>query len=336
MTIHPCSDRIGRTPACCLLLVGLTIAWLTALPAEGGKPPSYDSNAISMFTMNSATALARLRKGYFSLIYRGFGSRKAGQIEHDELLGFRFLLDTPIQSWGLRALIEKHEKSGLSSAAAWEKAKAEHTKLLQGFFQTFEDTRHLYENSRDKVKERVRAGTIDPEQHFVFTTPLLGIAKLYGPVVLVMRETRPRGMDLNSIAKDSRYYTLARLLRNIAEGQFRSVVADYFADRDEYVIPSYILPMDVIGLIVHDPSPMVIAGRIAVPPPAIRRVYRKNRTGGQTVIEVYDGQDRLVARLSPGPGGENIYPADVRSPEKLPKAIEACWQDHLKSIRQKK
>jgi hypothetical protein len=313
----------------CLLVIFFT-------PVNGWSAQSYDANTISMFTMNSATALRRIRNGHFSIMYRGFGSRKAGEIDRDELLGFRFMLDLTHQSRGLRTLIEKNETAGMSPDQAFEKARLEQSKVLQQIFSTLDSTSELYENRRGKSFEAVKAGVPDPETHFLFCSPRIGVARMYGPIVMVIQETRPRGMDLNGIARDARYYSLSRFLKNIGDLDFRMILADYVADRDEYVIPSYIRPMDVSGLIVHSNSPVVIGNRVAIPPPAIRRVYRKHRRKGAMVIDVVDGKDRLIARLTAAPSAADIEAGTPRSPEKLPDYIQKAWDSYVKTLRRKR
>ena len=292
---------------------------------------SYNADTISMFTMNSATALQRIRSGYFSVLYRGFGSRRSGEIERDELLGFRFLLDTTHQSRGLRNLAEACEKAGMSPEETLKNAKKQQTVLLQKIFNTVASMKDLYENRPGKF-EASKAGVPDPETHFIFAAPRIGVARMYRPIVMVIEETRPRGLDLNRIARDARYYSLARFLKNIGDRDFRMILADYVADRDEYVIPSYIEPVDVTGLIVHGTSPIVIGGRLVVPPPPIVRVYRKYRRKGAMTIDVLDGRDRLIARLCAAPSAAEIGSDEPRSIEKLPLFIEKAWNDYLKTI----
>lgn len=296
---------------------------------------SYDAETISMFTMNSATALQRIRSGFFSVMYRGFGSRKPGEIERDELLGFRFLLDTTHQSRGLRDLVGAGEKAGMSPEAALKNAKKQQTVLLQKIFTTVASMKDLYENRPGKF-EASKAGVPDPETHFIFASPRIGVARMYGPIVMVIEETRPRGLDLNGIARDARYYSLARFLKNIGDRDFRMILADYIADRDEYVIPSYIEPVDVSGLIVYGTSPVVIGGRLAVPPPPVIRVYRKYHRKGAMTVDVLDGRDRLVARLCAAPSAAEIGPEESRSPAELPPFIEKAWNDYLKTVRSRK
>lgn len=317
------------------LVVFLAVAFLFICPADPLFAASYDADTISMFTMNSATALQRIRSGYFSVLYRGFGSRRSGEIERDELLGFRFLLDTTHQSRGLRNLVEAGEKAGMSSEAALKNAKKQQTVLLQKIFNTVASMKDLYENRPGKF-EASKAGVPDPETHFIFASPRIGVARMYGPIVMVIEETRPRGLDLNGIARDARYYSLARFLKNIGDRDFRMILADYVADRDEYVIPSYIEPIDVTGLIIHGTSPIVIGGRLAVPPPPVVRVYRKYRRKGAMTIDVLDGRDRLIARLCAAPSAAEIGSDEPRSTEKLPLSIKNAWSDYLKTIRSRK
>lgn len=321
---------------CSIRRVVSLITVLAFLTFSGGplSAAAYDADTISMFTMNSATALKRIRSGFFSVIYRGFGSRKAGEIERDELLGFRFMLDMTHQSRGLRNIVAAKEKASLSSEEAVKAAKKQQSVLLQKIFTTFASTKDLYENRPGKF-EASKAGAPDPETHFIFATPRIGVARMYGPIVMVIEETRPRGMDLNAIARDARYYSLARFLKNIGDRDFRMILADYVADRDEYVIPSYIEPMDVSGLIVYGTSPIVIGGRLAVPPPPIVRVYRKYYRKGALTIDVFDGRDRLVSRLCAAPSAAEIDPKESRSSTKLPAFIEEAWNNYLKTVRSK-
>ncbi len=305
-----------------------------ALPPGGVQMAPFETP--TMYVMNSETAMNRIRKGFFDQVYRGFGARKADRIGRDELLGFHFLLDTDCQSHGLRTLIKKHEMAGRPSAEALDLARREHVQVLRQTFTKLESLRNLFENYNGKAEMLEKTGIPDPESHFIFTSPNLGVAKFYGPIVLVIEETRPRGMDLNSIARDSKYYTVARFLKNLAEFQFRSILSDYVADRDEYVLPSYLSPADVKGLIVHDPSPIVIANRVVIPPPAVRRVYRKYMRKGAMTIDVLDGKDRLIARLSASPSATDIEESIERSPEKLPADIAAAWNAYVEKLRRRR
>ena len=286
--------------------------------------------------MNSVSALQRIRNGNFSVLYRGFGSRKAGEIERDELLGFRFLLNTAHQSRGLRNIVEEHEKAGASPEEAFKKARGQQSKILQKIFQAANSAKELYVNARGKSFEAAKAGIPDPETHFLFCSPNIGVARMYGPIVMVIEETRPRGMDLNGIARDARYYSLSRFLKNIGDLDFRMIMADYVADRDEYVIPSYILPVDISGMIVHSTSPVVIGNRLALPPPAVRRVYRKHQHKGAMIIDVLDNKDRLIARLCAVPSIAALEVDIPRSPMPLPNYIQKAWDDYVRSIRIKR
>ncbi len=308
----------------------MCLLFASPLSVEASK--LYDANAITMFTMNSTTALSRIRNGEFNVLYRGFGSRKKGEVDKDELLGFRFILDLVHQSRGLRQLVEANQKAGMPADEAYEKAKVQHTGILRELFNKIDSTKELYENRPGKF-DAAKAGCPDAETHFIFTSPRIGVARMYGPIVMVIQETRHRGMDLNGIARDARYYSLARFLKNISNHDFRMILADYFADRDEYVIPSYVNPVDISGMIVHTTSPVVIGNRVAVPPPAVRRVYRKyNRLGAMT-IDILDGKDRLIARLSASPSAAAVDEDEIRSPEKLPAFIQEAWNAYLKTVR---
>ncbi len=321
-----------------LAVVGLmhqlpVMAAVPALPAGARLAPF---EIPTMHAMNSKTAMERLRKGFFDQVYRGFGTRKADRIGRDELLGFHFLLDTDCQSHGLRSLIKKHEMAGRPSAEALDLARREHVQVLRQTFAKLESLKNLFENYKGKAEMLEKTGMPDPESHFIFTSPNLGVAKFYGPIVLVIEETRLRGMDLNGIARDSKYYSIARFLKNLAEFQFRSILSDYVADRDEYVLPSYITPGDVKGLIVHEPSPVVIANRLVIPPPAVRRVYRKRMRNGAMTIDVVDGKDRLIARLSASPSAAVVEPTMERSPEKLPDDVAEAWKSFVEKIRRRR
>ncbi|HEY9068948.1 MAG TPA: hypothetical protein VIV61_01755 [Candidatus Ozemobacteraceae bacterium] len=305
-----------------------------ALPETAAKPAPFE--VPTMYAMNSKTAMERIRKGFFDQVYRGFGTRKADRIGRDELLGFHFLIDTDCQSHGLRSLIKKHEMAGRPPAEALDLARREHLQVLRQTFAKLESLKNLFENYKGKAEMLEKTGMPDPESHFIFTSPNLSVAKFYGPIVLVIEEARPRGMDLNSIARDSKYYTVARFLKNLAEFQFRSILSDYVADRDEYVLPSYLSPNDVKGLIVYDPSPIVIANRLVIPPPPVRRVYRKQFEKGAMAIDVYDAKDRLIARLCASPSAATIDESIERSPEKLPDEIQAAWNAYAEKLRRRR
>ncbi len=334
-----------RTPVKILgLALTLAAGWLSStaltagpaatplcLPAPAAAAARFEPP--TMAVMNSPTARRRIEKGFFAQVFRGFGTRKADRIGRDELLGFHFLLDTDCQSHGLRALIRKHEQAGLPPAAALDAARREHVGVLRQIFARLEALGDLYENYRGKGEILEKTGLVDPESHFIFTSPHLSVARLYGPIVLVIEESIHRGLDLNSIARDANYYTIARFLRNLADLQFRAILADYVADRDEYVLPSYLTPGDVTGLIVHDPSPVVIGNRVAVPPPAVRRVYRKHFQRGAMTIDVFDGRDRLIARLCPAVSAADPDPDVERSPDRLPPDIQAAWDAYVARLR---
>lgn len=203
--------------------------------------------------------------GYFSVLYRGFGSRKADKIDKEELLGFHFLTDTICNSHGMRQLISKLRKEGNNESEAFKKAKNLHARTLIDIFDTIESSKE----------------------------------------------------------------------QNISKLGFKQIIADYIGDKDEYVIPSYITPRDVSGLIVHAPSPVVIGGKIAFPPPAIKRIYRKYTYNGATVIDVVDKNDALIARLSASPSASVVSPTTKRSNEKLPDCIQKAWNDYIARLRRK-
>lgn len=305
---------------CTLIMVGIN----SSVYAQ-----SVTDNEISMYSMNSKTAVKRISDGYFSVLYRGFGSRKADKIDKEELLGFHFLTDTVCNSHGMRSIIAKLVKEGNSESEAFNKAKILHTKTLMKIFNTLESTKELYVNAKNQ-------NLVSAESHFIFTSPNIGVARFYGPIVMVIEEKiAPRGMDLNSIAKDSKYYSVARFLKNIAGLGFKQIIADYIGDRDEYVIPSYITPTDVSGLIIHAPSPVVIGGKLAVPAPAVKRIYRKYNYNGAMVIDVVDKNDALITRLSASPSASVISPNTKRSNEKLPGYIQKAWNDYVARLRRK-
>lgn len=289
----------------------------------------YDAETITMYKMNSATAFKRIKKGYFKTVFRGFGTRDKQLIHRDELLGFHFMLDTDVQSWGLRKLLTKYKKKGLSSKVALQKARKDHSKQLVELFKTMTSTKELYENRANKKKWNY-------ESHFIFTSPRIGVAKFYGPIILVVEEKRPRGMDLNSIAKDSKYYNFARFIKNFFTAKHKLIISDYFIDADEYVIPSYISPRDVSGLIVHNSSPVVIANRIAVPQPSLKRVYKKRYINGLMVIDVFDKEDLLIERLTTANSSFTKIKNVRRSKEKLPSYIRKAWNRYVLKRRQKR
>lgn len=90
--------------------------------------------------------------GYFSVLYRGFGSRKADKIDKEELLGFHFLTDTICNSHGMRQLISKLRKEGNNESEAFKKAKNLHARTLIDIFDTIESSKELYLNEKNKDK----------------------------------------------------------------------------------------------------------------------------------------------------------------------------------------
>ncbi|MFA7146817.1 MAG: hypothetical protein WC221_09540 [Candidatus Riflebacteria bacterium] len=320
-----------------IFFLSLTLCALSFLgPGSPAQAQQITDNEISMYTMNTQTAAKRISDGYFSVLYRGFGSRKADKIDKEELLGFHFLTDTICNSHGMRRLISKLRKEGNNESEAFKKAKNLHARTLIDIFDTIESSKELYLNEKNKDKNTKDKNLLIAESHFIFTSPNIGVARFYGPIVMVIEEKgSPRGMDLNSIAKDSKYYSAARFLKNISKLGFKQIIADYIGDKDEYVIPSYITPRDVSGLIVHAPSPVVIGGKIAFPPPAIKRIYRKYTYNGATVIDVVDKNDALIARLSASPSASVVSPTTKRSNEKLPDCIQKAWNDYIARLRRK-
>lgn len=316
-----CDNRLRRA-----MVVAVLVAVALLAPAPGGtadlrtafEPPT-------MLAMNSPFARSRIEKGFFSPVYRGFGQRTAAAIAVNEVLGFRFLLDADCQSLALRELVQANVASGCAPAEALRRARVAHVGMLQREFRDMAALANLYENHPRKDEA--------PERHFLFTTPHRLIACSYGPVVLTIEETRPRGLDLNGCARDARYYTVARVLQNLANLRWHSIVADYVADRDEYVIPSYIPACDITGMIVHEPSPVVIAKKLAVPPPRIMRIYRRRFVAGAAVIDVLDGRERLIARLSAVPSRSTPEPGELRSDQSLPPGVAAAWAGYLATRR---
>jgi hypothetical protein len=51
------------------------------------------------------------------------------------------------------------------------------------------------------------------------------------------------------------------------------------------------------------------------------------------VIDVFDGKDRLIARLTPAPSAADIENDVPRSTEKLPDYIKTAWNDYVKTLR---
>jgi hypothetical protein len=87
-----------------------------------------------------------------------------------------------------------------------------HARTLIDIFDTIESSKELYLNEKNKDKNTKDKNLLIAESHFIFTSPNIGVARFYGPIVMVIEEKgSPRGMDLNSIAKDSKYYSAARL-----------------------------------------------------------------------------------------------------------------------------
>ncbi|RCK79870.1 MAG: hypothetical protein OZSIB_4024 [Candidatus Ozemobacter sibiricus] len=297
-----------------LLILGLAFWFAPLGGAQAFEPPT-------MLVMNSPTAKARIEKGAFRPVFRGIGLRTPLEIAKTELLAFRFLLDTDCLSTTLRELVQANLARGMAPDAALLKAKQDNLEVLKKEFTTMASTEKLYENAPGK--------DCVPEYSFLFTTPHLALAACYGPVVLVIEEVRPRGLDLNGIAQDAHYYSIGRFLQNLANLRLKSIGADYLLDRDEYVIPSFIPPEDITGVIVFAPSKIVVNKRLPLIPPKVMRVYRKRHLQGTTVIDVFDGKDRLIERLSLAPAGLALDPEQARSPERLPTAIAEAWKQYV-------
>lgn len=279
----------------------------------------------TLYVMNSPQAKARIEKGFFRPVFRGFGPRTPLEIAKNELLGFRFLFDTDCLSFPMRDLVSRHQAKGMTPEKAFRQALIDHIQILKQEFTRMDSTAKLYENFPGKG--------LDVEQAFLFTTPHLSIARCYGPVVLVIEEARPRGLDLNGIARDAKYYSFGRFLSNISKLRWKTIAADYVLDRDEYVIPSFIPRDDITGVIVHGPSKLIVAGRLPVVPPKVLRVYRKHYVRESMVIDVFDAQDRLIERLSVTPWSTPVDPKVQRSSEKLPAAVAEAWRNHVAKRR---
>lgn len=300
------------------LLSFFTVLFLSSISTQAESPgPRFEPP--TLFVMNSPGAMTRIGKGFFQPVYRGFGQRTPLSVAQNELLGFHFLFDTDCLSSAMLALWKQQQQS-LGAEQALQKAKEQHLEVLKLEFTRLESVTHLYENTKRK--------NLEIESHFLYSTPHLALARFYGPVVMVIEELRPRGLDLCGIARDSKYYTMARFLRNVATLNPGGILGDYVMDRDEYVIPSFISPEDVTGLIVYEPSRLVMKKKYPVLPPRVARVYRKRQDQGFMVIEVFDAQDRLIERLSDSPTAASPDPTMKRSPEKLPEAISVAWREY--------
>lgn len=287
--------------------------------------PAVADDLPTMFVMNSPTAKARIDKGFFRPVFRGMGLRTPLEIAKNELLGFRFMLDTEPLSFKVLEMVKANQARGMTPEAALNRAKKEHLEVLKHEFDTMASTAKLYENQPGK--------DCTAEGSFLFTTPHLALAACYGPVVLVIEEARPRGLDLNGVAKDARYYSIGRFLRNLADLRFKTIVADFLLDRNEYVIPSRIPSDDITGMVVYGPSKVVVNRRLPLVPPKAVRVYQKRRIDGGIVIDVFDDQNRLIERLSPTPWSTPVEPTQVRSPERLPAPIAEAWKNYVAKRR---
>jgi hypothetical protein len=319
-------SRMGKSLSSTLVffLLWASFLFLSANPAPA-EPATAGFEPPTLYVMNSPQAKDRIAKGFFKPVFRGFGSRTAVEIAKNELLGFHFLFDTECLCTPMLALVKQHQAQGKTAEQALRKAKEEHLEVLKKEFDRMDSLAKLYENYPGK--------DIGEELSFLFTTPHLAIAACYGPVVLVIEECRPRGLDLNGIARDAKYYSFKRVLENVARLRWKSIAADYVLDRDEYVIPSFIPSEDINGMIIYEPSKVVINQRLPLVPPKVRRVYRKHQEQGATVIDVFDGQDRLIERLSATPWSTPVDPNLKRSPEKLPPAVAEAWKNHVTKRR---
>lgn len=297
--------------------------------------PSYaedlETSPISLCKMNTPTGLARIRNGYFRTVFRGFGSFTDGLVPENELQGFRYLTQTDCLSRGLTELIQKKTVLEDSQIDRLEKAKVEHAEFLLKNFCGLDTLKNFYENRPGKWKALASSGLFDSEPHFIFSSPHLAVAKLYGPVVMIIQESSPRGIDLNSMAYDQDYYSSSRLLRNIIRQEWGILLADHLEDLGEYVIPSFTTPEDVRGILVYNPSPIKIGSHLLMNPEApLLRVYRKYHRKGSMVIDIFDGKFSLIARLSANPRAAVIEKQERRSLSPMPGVVALAWETILK------
>ncbi len=308
-----------------ILVLMVFLSLFSGVSANSMEPGDIRFEPPTLAVMNSPKAKERIGKGMFQTVFRGMGKRTPEQIAVNELLCFHFLFDTECQCGTLRTLVNKFLKEGLAPAEALLKAKVAHLEVLKKEITKMESLKDLYENYPHK--------SVETEDCFLFTTPHLAIARTYGPVVMVIEENNPRGLDLNGIAKDSKYYSFGRALQNLAALRWKSIVADYIADRDEYVIPAFIPNEDITGIIVYEPSNVIVMKNLPLVQPGIQRVYRKHFERGIMVIDVLDSQDRLIERLCASPNAPPPDGSVKRSSEKLPPAIRAAWKDYVRQRR---
>ena len=312
------------------------------LGPQSGLPLVFRGDQVSLFDLNTAEGKKRIQSGAFSELHRGSGAFNPAAHAEAELQAFRNLLGEDILSYNLRQLYASLA-AGEDPAAAYRMAKQAHAKIIAGHFEdgNAAQRKAIFQDLFANEGRRASTDNYNHEADFIFATKRADIAGCYGPVVVVIRERQPRGLDLNRIAAASKYYNAGRFFKNAIRLRWKTMVGDYILDDDEYLLPSYVSAAEVSGIVVRSPKAKVISSHVAAAdkdfsialkaPPILRR-YEKKMAGGFLTIDVFDGKNQLIAHLSESQDAEP--PAGMqKSPETLPAPIQTAWNAYLQKVR---
>ncbi|MFZ2957738.1 MAG: hypothetical protein WA705_12695 [Candidatus Ozemobacteraceae bacterium] len=318
------------------------------VPEEGGpamgQTEIFKNGQITLFDLNPPEGKKRISSGFFREVYRGMGAFEPSAHAAAEIQAFKHLLGEDVMSYNLRQLFSANFSNIPQTAEAWKAAKAQHAQII---FKHFEEAdsqkrsgmfRDLYSNEG----KRLVGDDYNQEADYVYATKRWDIAGCYGPIVLAIREKTPRGLDLNKIAKDYKYYSAARFFRSAIQTRWKTMLGDYILDDEEYLLPSYVSSAEIVGFVARSPNTKVVKTHvdaadkdfcIAFKAPPILRAYEKKMMKGYLVIDVFDGKKGLIQRFSESPDNTEVDETVQKSSEKIPETISAAWNEYLHRVR---
>ncbi len=319
---------------------------------ETGKSTIVAEDRVSLYDLNAPEGKKRIDSGFFSEVYRGTGAFEPSAHAAAELQAFRHLLGEDEMSFNLRQLYKAAVPVMGDLGKAYKAAKREHARIISSHFTADDGAdstagqaagragifRDLFANEG----QRAAGDSYNHEADYVYATRRADVAGCYGPVVLKIREKAARGLDLNKIADSYKYYGTARFLKNAIRLRWKTMLGDYILDKDEYLLPSFVPASEITGFLARSPKARVVKSHIdaadkdfsiALKAPPVLRRYEKSMIRGYIVIDVFDGEDGLIARLSESPD-DTPGPANVKkSSQTLPDSVSAAWNEHMRNLR---
>jgi hypothetical protein len=313
-------------------------------PARGGPaqglPACLHNGQVSLLDLNTPAGKKRINSGFFRQVYRGMGAFEPSAHAAAELQAFKHLLGEDIMSYNLRQLYNANFSNFETSDQAWKAAKQQHAGIIQRHFSVTDPMARspLFHDLFSNEGNRIDPDSYNHEADYIYATRRADIAGCYGPIVLTIQEKTPRGLDLNPIAREYRYYSAARFLKNSIKGRWKTLLGDYLLDDEEYLLPSYVTSSEVVGFLARSPRAKVVKTSVAAADkdfaiafkaPPVLRAYEKRMIGGYLVIDVFDADRKLITRLSESIDHTPVADKTPLSAEKLPDAIQSAWKQYL-------